>query len=342
MRDLSRPHLFAALLLSLAIVTALCVLAPQMKPLRPGTSADFWYAATGINLGTSWNDRPWVAFERDRFVLGTTSRFYVYEDILPFESITLEDAAVDFPRVQRELERRAALHDSKDSVAAGYAKWRATLGSLDPKLYPNTLPNLVEFINFEAGAESYRRGVDDLDFRQGLKHASKAARFYWVCFIFELVYLVGLVWFVFWPHIRRAATWRKILHLAALPFLIYLPYWFDYCNPGNNGFPFGGILYPYTCLPAGFMPVAHKWEFKMLAHFPPFLEVITQGRAVAFTDYPDLRYLRPYEMGIVNVFLLSAVLTAAAASWNLGPYIWRKLFPRPQGFPVLNVHPRDP
>jgi hypothetical protein len=178
------------------------------------------------------------------------------------------------------------------------------------------------------------------DFEEGLQHVSGAARLYWATFLFELIYLAGVVWFCFRPFIRRAGMGRQFIHVAIFPFLLYLPLWFGYCNPASRSFPIGGILYPYLNAPAACFPNNFDWEFRFLAILPPCLTAITQGRAVTFADCFTLKYGSPVIFGPVNVALLSLLLTAILAAVYGAKRAFQKFRGRHQrrGFPVLNVH----
>src|SRR5258706_14919116 len=119
LRDLSRPPLILAVAITLALFTALCLLAPRMRAVRHDTSANFWYAITGIDIGTKNPQVPFpcddVIYDRGRFIYGCQYPFQVYFD-LPYESLSESDAQADLPRIRQELEKRAAQSDPDDYV----------------------------------------------------------------------------------------------------------------------------------------------------------------------------------------------------------------------------------
>lgn len=342
----SRPHLFAAVILTFGIIVALCILMPRMKPLYPAKAADFWYATTQVDLGGTTGgvicQPSEVIFDRQRarFVFGSQYPFATYHDN-PYHVISEADAAADFPRVQRELARRASLGDPDDFVAAGYKRWNAIAGSKGgmAELFDCIDAARADLVSARLTAELPNTRL--FAFRDGLRHVVKASRLYWVCFIFEALYLSGVVWFGLGPYIRRAGVRRKLLHAAATPFLLCLPFWFGYCNPGSRAYPIGGILYPFIGALAPSNPA--RWEFEFLASLPPFLSVITQGRIVTHADYFDHRFAIPHQFGPLNVALLSLGFTAIAAGCHMIARVIQKHRDRVRpGFPVLNVQQANP
>src|SRR6185437_9669842 len=99
---------------TLALV-ALCILAPYMYPLQRSSSANFWDTATGVDLGSTKQFAEYVALDRDRLVWGMQWHFEAYMDAA-YQTIPLKDVESDFPAVQRELARRAALNNPDDFV----------------------------------------------------------------------------------------------------------------------------------------------------------------------------------------------------------------------------------
>jgi hypothetical protein len=344
----SRPHVFAAIILTAVILAALCILTPRMKALRSAKSADFWYATANVNLGTTAGgviDQPSeVIFDREhaQFVFGSQYPFYTYSDN-PYHAISEADAAADFPRVRHELDNRAALNAPDDFVATGYKRWNAIAG------YNGGLPGLFDCIDsarVELVSARLRGEIPNtrlFEFRDGLQHVVRASRLYWVCFVFEALYLPAIIWFGFWPYLRRAGLRRKLLHAAAAPFLLFLPFWFGYCNSASPAFPLGGILYPFICGLAPSFPGNFRWEYEFLATLPPFLSVITQGRIVTFADYFNLKGSIPRQFGPANVAFVSCVITAIAVACHTISALIRKHRDRPrQGFPVLSAQPDAP
>jgi hypothetical protein len=342
----SRPFMVAAAILTGGVLAALCVLAPRMYPLHADTPANFWYAATRVDLGATRRRADYVIVDRDRLVYGSQYPFATYFD-LPYETLPLTAAQVEFPRVLQELSARAALNDPDDYIAAAYVRWtaqRGMSGSIPERA--GGIPDLLNCIE-QARTEWVARkspppfvSEDYRNFNVGLVHVSEAARLYWATFLFEACFFTALIVLAFRPYIRRASLRRKLLRVAVVPFLLYLPMWFGYCNSASSSYPVGGILYPFVNSPdlAIFKSTPFSWEWNLLKNLPPFFIVITQGRAVSYSDYDQMKSSIPYQMGPLNVAALSFGLTLLVAAFHAVPWIYRKLRPIPRGFPVLEPH----
>jgi hypothetical protein len=324
-RKLSRVYLGLAIIVTMAIVMGLCAMYSGMRAIRHDTSANFWYATTGVDLGVTpshLSSQSYCIYDRGRFVYGEQYQFHVYPDF-PYQSISEDEAAVDLARVQAELDKRVALNSSDDWAATGYRRWMAI------PVATGNIPALIECLQaayLEWGNQQLPVHVprSRLEFREGLNHVVKADRLYWVCFVFEGLYLPAVVWFVLWPYIRRGRLRQKFLHVAVLPLLLMLPYWFGYCNSASPAFPRGGILYPFICGLSSRFPDNYDLEFRFLAALPPFLSVITQGRVVTFADYFSLRVALPYQNGPVKVAMLSVFLTSLLGAYHGGAYGLKK------------------
>jgi hypothetical protein len=337
----SKPFLWAACVGTAAIWVALVLMMPRMKALHPGTSANFWYAATRVDLGaTAKHDLP--VFDIDRYVYGRQHPFSNHSDY-PYETISMAAAEADFPRVQVELARRSALNDPNDVYAAGYARW-ASIGRESNRGIPGLLICIAaQRANVTwPGEPAMLPPTYPAEFAAGLMHASRAARLYVWCLVFEALYLPMVLWFLLWPYICRLRLRRTLLHVAAVPLLLALPTWFGYCNSVAHCFPIGGIVYPYFLGLAPRFPENHKWEVDLISSLPPVLHVITQGRAVTYIDYYTFRdYLRPQWFPL-TVAAVSAGLMAVVAAGHCITYVVRRARVRPRGFPVLMDDHRQP
>jgi len=260
--------------------------------------------------------------------------------------VSVSDAAGAFPKVELSLELREVYGPPGSMSRFAYARWRAGRPP-DTPLVSNDIAVLLECMDAANEAVRYRERespqpllrTHTADFATGLKHVAVAARPYWVCFVFEAAYFLFIVWFGFWPYLRRTSVKRKLLHIAVVPFLVYLPLWFGYCNPASPAFPRGGILYPWLCVAPRPFPESFNWEYKFLATLPPFLSVITQGRIVVYADYWALKNATPNQFGPVNVAILSATLTSIIGGIHLAAHLRCKHLRNRPGFPVLDVRP---
>ncbi|HVS73307.1 MAG TPA: hypothetical protein VHQ47_18775 [Phycisphaerae bacterium] len=350
----SRPAILAAALLIALSWLAIAALAPSQYPLHHDTPANFWFSITGIKLPgvpTPQFHGDNVILDRDRLIYGWQYEFAVYPDY-PYETVSLDEAASDFPAIERELKRRAALNDPNDYVAIAYKRWiqyqafeAATYSGVSPPLPERNVQALLSFIDQarsewtspDAGAR-FPTSIY-LNFQTGLLHVARAARLYWATITFEALLFPALILFAFWPFIHRQRFRRKLLHLTLLPLLLYLPAWLGYCNSGSPAVPLGGILYPYINNPL-FAPLDNfRWEFTFLSSLPPLFYPITQGRTLSYADYYTWRTMLPRQPGPISVALLCALAAAACLVAKLCSHWYENRRRNRRGFPVLPTQP---
>jgi hypothetical protein len=157
-----------------------------------------------------------------------------------------------------------------------------------------------------------------------LLHVAGVARWYWAAVVFEVLFFAGLIAFAFWPWIQRRGFRRKLLHVALLPLLLYLPGWLGYGYPAQTWFHGGGILYSFlNQLP---LPLLghYGWEKSFLDHLPPLFSSLS---AVDRRMFADQRFWRGTLVGPVNVAV------TLGFRWLSG------LARRGRGFPVEVVKP---
>ncbi len=216
-----------------------------------------------------------IIVNRDRLIYGNQYLFADYFDF-PYETISLDTAAHDFQAVQKELAKRAVLNNPDDFYAKGYSRWK----SLDPHFF-GPVPDIYEIQRLlscidqdrteymAATSSSLSLAVSHYNsFRVGLVYVAEASRLYWATFAFEACLFTFLILFAFWPYIHRATLRRKLIHIALVPLLLYLPAWFSYCNSASPSYPVGGILYPYVNCPLWTIFNNRLWEFDLLAKPP--------------------------------------------------------------------------
>jgi hypothetical protein len=347
----SRPAILSAALLILLSWLAIAALAPSQYPLHHDTPANFWFSITGIKLPgvpTPQFHGDNVILDRDRLIYGWQYQFEVYPDY-PYETVSLDEAASDFPPIERELKRRAALNDPNDDIATAYKRWvqdqaydASTFGATPPTA-EDSVRALLPFIDQAHAKWTWPDGSPRtpqshyLNFQTGLVHVANAARLYWATITFEALLFPALILFAFWPFIHRQRFRRKLLHLTFLPLLLYLPAWLGYCNSASPAFPIGGILYPYI---TRLTPIDNfRWEFTFLSHLPPIFYPITQGRTLSYADYYNWKPSIPYQPGPISVALLCALAAAACLVAKLCSHWYENRRRNRRGFPVLPTQP---
>jgi hypothetical protein len=266
----SKGKLAAVGALILAVGLGVLWFRPVMAPVRPGTSADFWYAACGVwvgpprkpVLGRTYPPRDgWFLYYRQDFHGQTLYR------------VPAEEALADFPRVLRALGRaqpstlpvpatrgfrRWAEQDPDESDAEGFLaaihdSWRDYLRERNPGSAENLRDEEAAF------AERWER----------------VRRYEWNVWG-EFVYLSALVVFAAWPWLRSGGPLRWAVHLGLVPALLFLPYWLGYAAfTFTSAGPSGGVLYPWLIVWFRRLPWT-ALDTALVSRLPPVLEPYAQ------------------------------------------------------------------
>lgn len=267
---------------SLAIAVALAVLGPRMVPIRRGTSHGFWDAAAYVQLSdisSDWGgdahvmDEFWAAYEVNHM---HGSNVYC---------VPLSEVTKDFDVVLGKLEEfHQAGKDRRDHVK-GYLAWKELTADR------RTVKALVELIKQERNIRIAKEQVDVVAYRGAEEYRFqqrwRQADWYWADFVFEWLYLSGLLLFALWPGIRGHSAIRWALHVASLPFLFFLPVYLGYATMAlTSGGPGGGVLYPYLLFICRGGSCNGMDEF-LLRYTPPILEPLTApiGSPMALTGF---------------------------------------------------------
>ncbi|MBE0537333.1 MAG: hypothetical protein IH624_16845 [Phycisphaerae bacterium] len=266
-----------AVFLTVIILTSVICLGLVRRPIPRGTAAGFWYAAAGVRiapcLGSDLGGHPAVHIGDQECVYEVRGI-----DFWATYSVPTSEVRDTFDKARTALERR---------VAEGGSDWWPTLGYVlwlnDPNTDRTSLEALVT--KMEEGFCEMRRqrgssGSDGIALSQhGLEWQMAQAKWDWASFVFESLYLGGLVWFALWPGIKgkgvRSWAWR----LGLLPVLLMLPCWMGYGTLAvdmRHPMPGMRILYPWLLisLPPGHMNAA---DILIVQHIPPILAPLSYG-----------------------------------------------------------------
>jgi hypothetical protein len=270
---------------SIGIAASLTWLSPRMNPLRKGTSDRFWYVATGVQLspGAQVNlpgkaevfDDRWAVYE-ECHAHGSEIYYVPYDNVKP-----------DLANVLAELELRRDRNPESPTVAAyvAYVSWR------DQRPSPENASGLVNLIQDRHLKSSEHPDIaawHNLFFQQKWMRA----KWYWVRFPFEWVYLSGLIVFLLWPAIMNQPCWNWAWRLACSPILFMTPAYLGYATWSVTGDgPTGGIVYPFLLRLLGRGSLTQD-ELYLLRHMPPLLEPASDFSAGSIYQF-DIPLLGP-------------------------------------------------
>ncbi len=272
----SPPATAAAVVLTLVLIVALLLETRSMYPLNRGSVDDFWTAAVGVSPHGRGNGGLAACIEGDTAYYLPPSMDAVWTNWVP-----VSDVMRDYPIVIKELERRALDSNRSDNGTKAYRRWKALplasqdgINGLASSVKDARTATLLADPDARVGASSSFTIVSEL-----MHDQIKKAHEYWFNFLFEFLYLGGLLWFLFFPFIRRESVFRILCRLFTVPFWLLLPAWFGYCALCVNGpGPAGGIIYPYIIwvLDRAWPFPNNHWELAFLRALPKLLEPINQ------------------------------------------------------------------
>ncbi|MDB5344533.1 MAG: hypothetical protein JWP89_2910 [Schlesneria sp.] len=267
---------------SLAIAISLATLGPSMNPIRRGTSDDFWLIGANVkltpNIDTVWGgdayviDETWAAYDENHM-----HGSHVY-------GVPLSEVNADLGVVVQKLEEDRRNEKNKVSVK-GYLSW---------KELPQDRRDVRRLITSIARERKLRTAESDIDTvafiganEQLFQRRWRQADWYWADFVFEWIFLSGLVLFALWPGIRRFSSVGWGLHVACLPFLFRLPVYLGYAVMTlTSAGPSGGVLYPYLLLMFRGGSCT-SFDERLLKYTPQILEPLSApiGSPMALTGF---------------------------------------------------------
>ena len=298
--------LSAVAFLSCTVAVALARLAPDAAPVRAGSAQDYWDVVCGVKRYPPGDLASWEAY-------ATRHGAFLYENS-GLESTTLYEAPEADVRSQFE-QVVAKLGDPENSfrpyVVEGFKMWQDGLPQTGRT--PESLVNAInEALFSKVKAEQPRVYYYNLFSSDEVEGRLVRANWFWAAIVFEWTFLTGLLLWVSWPIIRGGGRVRWAVHLGAVPFLLYLPLYFDYAPYlYTTAGPSGGILYPW------FVEWFHgipdwplgQWDTWILRHTPPLLETLSPklGPIMAMTRWgiPG-----PAQMAGIGAFLALLIFLA--------------------------------
>ncbi|MEI8194789.1 MAG: hypothetical protein WCI73_02655 [Phycisphaerae bacterium] len=266
-----RAALAIAILLTLGVLAALCILAPIMHPVRRATVADFWRGAVGVDIGGGANASFGAVAERDgRFVCAFVGMDDIWTNWLP-----VDEAMKSWPAAQSELEKLAA-RQPNNSMVIGYQRWKSK--SPEQQMGITGLNRAIRTAFSEKFYREYpsRLPVGDVlaEEREVAERAALKMTWYWATFCFEFLFFSGLVWWISWPVLRKSGVIGYLVHWGLAPLLYLLPSWLGYATRIGGVRETGGILYSW--LDVGAPGTNTPWEVAFFTHLPLLLEPLSQ------------------------------------------------------------------
>jgi hypothetical protein len=254
------------------VVIGLAYFAKTMAPIHKGNSNDFWYATCHIKLEPNTPD----IFSSVPNPNQGNQFIYKIQGLHGSRLFKVNKSEVfkDWPKALPLLEEKAADKDPNNFVVTAFLKWKET------SKYPEDVNSLIMCIREHLNESLYDRPNGSIwvyTEQQSLNRRLLQAKWYWANFVFEFIWLSGLIWFVFWPFIKRKKAWVKALHLSLAPIFLLLPAYFGYATFSFTSCgPCGGVLYPWVAIWFGGWnnnPV----DIFILEHLPQILEPLSQG-----------------------------------------------------------------
>jgi hypothetical protein len=247
-------------------------------PIRPGTSSDFWFGAVGVAPGPvttpGWGiyqtDDDWFVY----YVQGFHGQF-LYR-------VSKADAKADLPEIVKRLDQ-AKLDDVSPFRLEAFREWKRR----DPS---HSDAELLIHLNAEYWLKELQRDAVDQDgnkkdWKTYLEERQEAFDYryartnrYWLNILFESAFLAALILFGLWPWLlSKSSSWWGV-HVGALPFLFFLPYYLGYAPfCFTSAGPVGGVLYPHLLFAFRNSPIPwndlDRWTFRQIPH--P-LSILTQ------------------------------------------------------------------
>ena len=265
----------------LAIAAGLCFFYPLMRPIQEGSSADFWYFACRVDIGSSKAGCFGGTYP------GQDGWFVYYVQGYHGQALyrlKREDALADWPKVLDNLRRADQEGNSSNSAFTRmYRSWPLARpgGDSADELPAHVREARLEWAK-ERGEESYQLMLAE---EKGFEERWARAGRYWVNVLFEFVFLGAVLIFLLWPWLRRKGAIRWILHVGFTPLLLFLPMYLGYAEwSGTCVGPSGGVLYPWVTTLLPDCPWTMS-EAEVVAAIPKVLEPISQlpGPMISFT-----------------------------------------------------------
>lgn len=224
-----------------AVIATILSWAGNSSPVQEGTSVELWKHACRVDLTSDsvvlggckiYLPEPGCCVYYDQGMHGQ-SMYQVYS----------EAAADELPTVIRAVEAHADELPPWVRVACANARAAGADAQSAELLLHDLQAAYMDYLRREDPeiGDMVRDQVADFHI-----FWSRYQR-YWLTVFFEIVWLSGLIFLLALPWLRNWGRIGWAICLAALPTVLFLPYYFGYAPfTFTSAFPVGGVFYPYV------------------------------------------------------------------------------------------------
>lgn len=257
-------------LMSLLSAFALAGLAPQMAPIKRGTSEQLWEQAFHFEpKGVALLGHGHIYKPREGWFLYDIQHWHG-SDLYRVPGAEVEANLGDLQQKLREEKENPDIHEH---ALAGFEKW-----SNCPDITRQNADGLVDDIR-----DAYLQSKKDdpgiysmVELEAWITDLRWArSKWYWASIVFEWLFLSGLVLFAAWPLLRGKGWIRWAIHFALLPLLFMLPVYLGYATYSfTSAGPSGGVLYPWL-LRISHGGKCNELDREILSYTPKLLEPLS-------------------------------------------------------------------
>jgi len=268
----------------LAQVALVLVFSVFMRPVREGTSEDFWWCACRVDLDGRDRD-VFAGFYQPR-----DGWYIYYEQGIHGQflyRLPRSEVLADYPEVLRRMVDAASHEDASPGLCRVREQLEKNRDVVEQN--PDELLALICNVRLELLKQEDDGGYDyclsaEEDFAERWRRIQR----YWLNVVFECVFFSGLTVFALWPWLRGKGRTARSIHFGLTPFLLLLPYFLGYATwTFTSAGPSGGVFYPFAILPfrvVRFLGHIDQWCWEA---FPKILEPLSQllGPMLAVTGF---------------------------------------------------------
>jgi hypothetical protein len=319
------------ILLSLALLGRMAM---TRRPIIDGTSAEFWEAACGVQLGGFPGYRGYAHYgDIYPTVDGWLYYFTQEHHQQPLHRLAAYDAARDVREVIVRLRSDRPSCDPREAASLDDARLcelheqgarkrslcRAVFdeASLANEPVPAIITRLrvVSLPAADAFELSGRAAEAEVQLRKRLRQADRA----WLTDLFEAAFLASWWLFVAWPWVRRASFRTWLIHVVTAPLLLFIPFFLGYAPMTFTFGPSGGVLYPLylalAALPMSVVPCSGL-DVAIWRRLPMVLAPLNQlpGAPLAWSNSACVGPLSSLAFGV----LLGALMSGGRLALQLG------------------------
>ena len=274
-----------------------------MKPVSDGNPIDFWNRVCGVSInGEKLNCFGGVYMPRDGWYIYYNQGFhgqFLYQ---------VERAGIlkEYPKFLKQVEKAA--QGEKSWPALRWAHEVISRNRSEIEHNPEQfllLYRKAELTELKKEGKEGRNRYDSLiNKEQRFGQRWKMIQRYWLNIVFEIIFFIGLFFFIIWPWLRKKGLVHKLIHVGLTPLLLFTPYYLGYAGwTFTSAGPSGGVLYPWTIIWFYGFPLWTSIDYWVLTHLPKILGGMSQPLG------PMLSISGGRPLGPVAAIILGAVMS---------------------------------